>query len=680
MTDGTAGQDRFADDLVFGADPVLEPWNRAGVLSAADLHVVDRLGRLSGERITDDAKLGVALVVRAVRQGSTCLALDGVTESIAGSAPEDVRVPSAQALADALARCPLVAGAGTGPLRPLVLADSDDGPLLYLHKYFRQEHVIRSVLDDRAARAPEVDPDALREAVYRAFGEPGAADADGSSDDVATVDARQRLAGFVAAGRWITVLAGGPGTGKTFTVARILATLEHLAEHRLRIGLCAPTGRAAAQLESSVASYRRDATPIRAVTVHSLLSWRPGANPRYNRTNTLPHDVVVVDETSMLSMTAMSYVLDAIRPDARIIFVGDPHQLESVDAGAVLADLVDRVEAGAATTTADARVRAAEAATLAGMRVSDDAGGPPDPDAVVDDTDPDVVVDDTDPDAVVDDTDLSRISAGVITLRRGHRNSPGIAALATAINDGDADRVADLVQSGLPGVALVDPTRPDPVQEAVTTWGRDLLVAADQGDEVTALAALNRHRVLCAHREGRWGVQGWTDQITDWIAGGHTYLPLTPATAMSRPGRPILVTVNDKETDTSNGDCGVVIRDVRATPGPGDLTSGAELPLTVAFARGDSGVHRVHPARLSDVVPAYAMTIHRSQGSQYGAVTVVLPPVGSELLTRELLYTAITRAQEQVWIVGTLDVLKAAVNRRVARASGLRSRIRQVSQ
>ncbi|MFZ2241915.1 MAG: ATP-binding domain-containing protein, partial [Gordonia amarae] len=178
-------------------------------------------------------------------------------------------------------------------------------------------------------------------------------------------------------------------------------------------------------------------------------------------------------------------------------------------------------------------------------------------------------------------------------------------------------------------------------------------------------------RVLCAHREGRWGVQGWTDQITDWIAGGHAHLPLTSTTVMTRPGRPILVTVNDKETDTSNGDCGVVIRDVRTTADPG-----GPVPLTVAFTRGESGVHRVHPARLSDVVPAYAMTIHRSQGSQYEAVTVVLPPVGSELLTRELLYTAITRAQKEVWIVGTLDVLKAAVDRRVARASGLRSRIR----
>lgn len=148
MTAELTGQDRFADDLVLGADPVLEPWNRAGSLSAADLHIVDKLGRLTGERIDDDAKLGVALAVRAVRQGSTCLALNDVAEFVAQFAPDGVRVPSARALLDSLARC----HAGHRQLRrqiaPVGAAESDDGPLLYLHKYFRQEDIIRSVLGD----------------------------------------------------------------------------------------------------------------------------------------------------------------------------------------------------------------------------------------------------------------------------------------------------------------------------------------------------------------------------------------------------------------------------------------------------------------------------------------------------------------------------------------------------
>ena len=220
------------------------------------------------------------------------------------------------------------------------------------------------------------------------------------------------------------------------------------------------------QLESSVASYRRDATPIRAVTVHSLLSWRPGANPRYNRTNTLPTtswwwtDVDAVDDGDELRARRDP-------PDARIIFVGDrissnpstPVPFSPISlTGSKRGCHHDRRRAGAGRRGGHpgryARVRRRRRAPDPDAVVDDT-----DPDAVVDDTDPDAVVDDTDPDAVVDDTDLSRISAGVITLRRGHRNSPGIAALATAINDGDADRVADLVQSGLPGVALVDPTR-----------------------------------------------------------------------------------------------------------------------------------------------------------------------------------------------------------------------------
>ena len=166
----------------------------------------------------------------------------------------------------------------------------------------------------------------MRSAIDTVFG-------DATSSE--TVDL-QRLAAAVVASRWTTVLAGGPGTGKTYTVARILAVLQAVHGGSLRVGLCAPTGRAAAQLQASVSpggSAGLDPTLItgagalHAVTVHSLLGWYPGSNPRFGRGHTLPHDVIVVDETSMLSMTAMSRVLDAARPDARVIFVGDPHQL-----------------------------------------------------------------------------------------------------------------------------------------------------------------------------------------------------------------------------------------------------------------------------------------------------------------------------------------------------------------
>lgn len=201
------------------------------------------------------------------------------------------------------------------------------------------------------------------------------------------------------------------------------------------------------------------------------------------------------------------------------------------------------------------------------------------------------------------------------------------------------------------------------MQEAVTGWGRDLLAAADEGDEAGALAALNRHRVLCAHREGRWGVQGWTEQITDWIAG-RTRAPAVDIGDGDDPaGPPILVTVNDKETDTSNGDCGVVIRDVRTTADPG-----GPVPLTVAFTRGESGVHRVHPAAVGcgarlrdDHSPQPGQPVRGRDGSTATGRFGTADP-------RVVVHGHHPRPEE-VWIVGTLDVLKAAVDRRVARAA-----------
>ncbi|MEE4024600.1 exodeoxyribonuclease V subunit alpha [Gordonia sp. PKS22-38] len=591
--------------------------NRAGVLDAADLHVILRLTRLCGEPVDEIAQVGAALAVRAVRFGSTCLALARVAEIVGpttdqdsdeAEAGADIVLPSPDELTEALTESVLVRGADTGPLRPLVLASSDDGPLLYLRKYFRQEQLIREVLSARERSRPDVDVMSLNAALADVFGpaESGGVD-------------RQRLAAQMAAVSWNLVVAGGPGTGKTYTVARILAVLDRLSGGSARIGLCAPTGRAAAQLQAAVSADEAAPSSVRAVTVHSLLGWRPGSAPRHGRGNKLPYDVVVVDETSMLSMTAMSKLLDAVRPDTRVILVGDPHQLASVEAGAVLADLVDR-EIG----TQPARL----------------------PDGVVAG------------DMLAGLADRDRIERGVVTLQRGHRFGGGIAEVASAINRGDPDAVLDLVTGGeLTDIELVSPDDLDGVRADVVAWGAEMTSAAEDGDAVRALDALDSHRVLCAHRDGSWGVQGWSRRVVDWLADS----PGAPTDPMStHPGEPLLVTANDRQTETFNGDSGVVIR-----------SSGG---VEVALRRG-SRIRRLHPTRLADVVPLYAMTIHRSQGSQFDAVTVVLPPAGSELLTRELLYTAVTRARRTVRIVGTPDVLAAAVRRRVQRASGLRSPI-----
>lgn len=607
--------------VVEWATGVLAEWNAAGVLAAADVHITDRLVTMCAEPVSETARLGAALAVRAVRLGSTCLALDRLGE-LAGDDTADLTIPSSDAVLDALLESPLVAGSEAGPLRPLVVRRSIDGPLVYLQKYFRQEQTIRETLARRAQTTPVVEADALRAAIAAVYTSPE----DGHL---------QKLAAAVAATRWTTVLAGGPGTGKTYTVARILAVLDALQGPGLRIGLCAPTGRAAAQLQASVEAESTVPVTAHAVTLHSLLGWRPGANPRYGRGRTLPHDVIVVDETSMLSMTAMSRLLDAVRPDARVIFVGDPHQLASVEAGAVLADLVERADVAGVQGDLGTMTAVSQAALEA-------VGG--------------------DADHELEPEDTDHLAGGVITLRRQFRFGGGISRVAAAVNAGDADEVLRLVAADdVPNVELVAPDDLDAVRADLVEWGRALRAAARRADADGALDALDAHRVLCAHREGSWGVRGWSARITEWLGTAGAEL------AGWYAGQPILVTANDRQTATFNGDTGVVIAD------PEGRTQGAD-GVRVAFRRGGS-VRLLHPTQLADVVSVHAMTIHRSQGSQFRQVTVILPPTGSELLTRELLYTAITRARDHVRIVGTPEVLAAAVDRRVQRASGLRSAV-----
>ncbi|WP_137810004.1 MULTISPECIES: exodeoxyribonuclease V subunit alpha [unclassified Gordonia (in: high G+C Gram-positive bacteria)] len=607
--------------VVEWATGVLAEWNEAGVLAAADVHITDRLVTMCAEPVSETARLGAALAVRAVRLGSTCLALDRLGE-LAGDDTADLTIPSSDAVLDALLESPLVAGSEAGPLRPLVVRRSIDGSLVYLQKYFRQEQTIRETLARRAQTTPVVEADALRAAIAAVYTSPE----DGHL---------QKLAAAVAATRWTTVLAGGPGTGKTYTVARILAVLDALQGPGLRIGLCAPTGRAAAQLQASVEAESTVPVTAHAVTLHSLLGWRPGANPRYGRGRTLPHDVIVVDETSMLSMTAMSRLLDAVRPDARVIFVGDPHQLASVEAGAVLADLVERADV-AGVQGDSGTVTAVSQAALEAVGL--------------------------DADHELEPEDTDHLAGGVITLRRQFRFGGGISRVAAAVNAGDADEVLRLVAADdVPNVELVAPDDLDAVRADLVEWGRALRAAARRADADGALDALDAHRVLCAHREGSWGVRGWSARITEWLGTAGAEL------AGWYAGQPILVTANDRQTATFNGDTGVVIAD------PEGRTQGAD-GVRVAFRRGGS-VRLLHPTQLADVVSVHAMTIHRSQGSQFRQVTVILPPTGSELLTRELLYTAITRARDHVRIVGTPEVLAAAVDRRVQRASGLRSAV-----
>lgn len=595
--------DRGDVRLARSAGGLLAEFNRAGVLDAADVHVATRVGRLAGER-SQPALLALALAVRALRHGSVCLDLAAVDHTVLGESDELVDV-SALPWPDPagwLALCragPLVADGAHAPGgRPLRLVDG----LLYLERHWQEEELVRRSLVARAnAAPPAVDLARLRAGLDELFTDPHAR--------------RQRLAAAVGALRRVSVLAGGPGTGKTTTVAGLLTLLFDQPGPPPRVALAAPTGKAAARLEEAVtaalpAALRGRIPP--AGTLHRLLGHRPGRGGGHDGTHRLPFDLVVVDETSMVSLPLMARLLAAVRPEARLVLVGDPDQLASVEAGAVLGDL----------TRADGRPEAALDAALAEL---DLPGG---------------------------------VRNGVVTLDHVWRFGGAIAALAHAVQTGDADSAVELLAAGHPDLEFTPPGDVEAVRRDVVAAGRGLADAARVGDAAGALAGLEEHLVLCAHRLGPHGVARWTADIERWLPtptgpdGG-------PAQAWY-PGRPVLITANDYDTGLFNGDMGVVV----ARPdGP-----------RVAFARG--GPPTLYPpTRLSAVATVHAMTVHRGQGSQFRRITVVLPPAESPLLTRELLYTAVTRAREHVRVVGTADAVRAAVGRPVSRASGLRHRL-----
>ena len=561
----------FESRHALGATGLLRTFTDAEVIESADVHVARRLTTLASE--PDEAvALALALVVRALRNGSVCLDLRAVEQQVGVNGLPWPDVDS------------WLAAVRTSPLagRPTVI--HVEGDLVYLDRYWLEE---RQVCDD-VRRMVAVRP----------------RPASGDIDRLFPVGfEEQRTAALVALSQGLTVLTGGPGTGKTTTVARLLALL--VGSGAERIALAAPTGKAAARLQEAVALEAGNVDPadrsalagLQATTLHRLLGSRPDTSARFrhHRDNRLPHDVIVVDETSMVSLTMMARLLEAVRPDAQLILVGDPGQLASVEAGAVLADLVDGLG-----------------------------------------------------------------QDKVAALQTPHRFGVSIGALASAIRAGDADRVIEVLRGGDEHIEWIDTEQPiEHLRKVVVPHALRLRQAAVLGDRESALATLAGHRLLCAHRRGPFGVRYWNRQVERWLAADTG----EPIWSSWYAGRPVLVTANDYGLGLYNGDTGVTVLDhgvLRV------VITGAAEPLEFAASR------------LADVDTMHAMTIHKSQGSQADEVTVLLPGEDSRLLTRELFYTAVTRAKERVRAIGSEAAARAAIERRVTRASGLRQRLRSL--
>lgn len=609
----------------------LAPFVEAGVFGSAEVHLADTLVRLSERddvragidpRPVDDLViLAVAVAARAPRSGHVGVRLDQVSDTVvdrrdepvpgagrsgpdggASSGPELLAWPDPDRWRQVLMDSPLVATAATAnedPVRPLVF----DGDRLYLHRLWSDEvRVAARLLDCAGTAIPLVGPrgddsPTSAEALARVFG------TDASQD-------RQHVAGLRALHGQLTVVVGGPGTGKTRTIARLLAAAL-LVDPDLQVALCAPTGKAAARMTDAVRGAAAELGAqapqalerlghAEATTVHRLLGARPGGAVRHDRRNPLPHDLVVVDETSMVDLPLMAKLVDALADRARLVLVGDPDQLASVEAGTVLADLV---------------------------------GAPGEPMR----------------DRVVELNVVHRFGAG-----------SGIAELATAIREGRADDVIELLSGSHDDLSRVEPADTpavDAVLGRVVDAALRSALAAQDGRIADALRAARECKVLCAVRRGHWGLHDWSDRIDAGVAEVCAELRVNRRWEV---GRPFLITRNDPVARVANGDTGVVV-DLHGTRVLAIESGGSHLPVPVA--------------RLDQVEPWWAMTIHKSQGSEFDDVVVSLPAQDSPVLTRELLYTAVTRAKCSVTVLGDVDTIRRAVQRPVSRASGLRDRL-----
>jgi len=615
----------------------LAPFMQAGILHEAEIQVAGVVARTVPDT-SSEVLLATALCVRALQLGHVCVVLNEVADTVAfetqgeQAIPDDDAVPSlavadlawpdpahwAKSLAASAAvtvRDPVSGEAtgtvDTGLIRPLVF----DGERVYLERYWRYERQVGDLLVNQSdssadhGETPEQNQ-AVNTVLDQFFG----------VEDPQHLDL-QRLGAQVALTRRITVLAGGPGTGKTHTVARLLAALNQLAVNEgrpLQVALAAPTGKAAARMTEAVhqaiASADMDeatAQPLlanEAGTIHRLLGYRDGVSFRHDRTNPLPHDVVVVDETSMVALPLMARLLDALRHDARVVLVGDPFQLASVEAGAVLGDVVGP------TIHADA-----------------DVDGP--------------------------------LADSIVVLQRVHRFAAdsAIAALADAVRSGNADQAIDVLNDqGSDDVQWIDPADRkslSQLRQMVVSGAVAVATAAREGEAADALGRAVDLKVLCGTRFGPLGSYAWRDHLERQLPN------LVQGLSTDRDyyiGRPVIITRNDYITGVFNGDTGIVVqhndRTVVAMPGP-------------------DGIRLVLPSQLSAVETWWAMTIHKSQGSEFAHAIVSLPDANSRVLTRELLYTGITRGKKQVTVVATEASLRQAINSPVSRASGLRNRL-----
>jgi exodeoxyribonuclease V alpha subunit len=598
----------------------LDSLHRSGFLSPLDLHFagfVERLSRASCRELS----LVAALLSRVTREGHICLDLCAEHPFVDSEMGQDMVLPEGRRWWKQLRESGVVGEPGEH--KPLIL---DRKGRLYLYRYWEYQEELAKAIKSRIGHendSVEIEP--LRLGLAGMFSEARNGNLDW-----------QKVAAFAAARRRFCVIAGGPGTGKTTTVAKILALLAVQSKGgRLRTALVSPTGKGAARLQEAIKKAKQDLPcdenvkamlPDEASTIHRLLGPVRGSPYfHFNAQRRLPVDVLVVDEASMVDLALMSKLAQALPSEARFILLGDKDQLSSVEAGAVLGDICDT-----AHSHPFSEAFCSEIQRVTGHKIEGNSAAP-------------------------------GLSDSIVRLTKSYRfgDQSGIASVSRSVNEGDADGAlriwqekthGDLSWRALPPPKSFQRALKDRVVEAF----HDLF---NTDDPEEGLRRLERFRVLCALREGPFGVNAVNLMIEHifrekkLIHGGGTWYR----------GRPVLITRNDYNLHLYNGDVGIVLPD-----------PGANGELRVFFQAPEGTLRAFHPVRVPEHETVYAMTVHKSQGSEFDRLLLILPDRDGPVLTRELVYTGLTRAREHVEVWGEESVFRRAVSRRTTRLSGLR--------
>ena len=615
----------------------------AGYFSHIDIHFAEEVIRREGKE--DELLYLAALSVsRCAGEKHVCLDLERIpaAELPEGMDPSLVPVyPGASSWISCLSKCATVGGPGSDT--PLIL----DGTKLYLHKYHRYETGLAGALLERSKVLP-FDRDAVRPALDSLF------------EDHTGLD-WQRCAAMNAAVRNFSVVTGGPGTGKTTTAARIVLLLIREAMTRkapCRIALCAPTGKAAAHLHASLRRAVEETAklsekakalvaesmaylPQRSHTIHRLLGSIPGSPLfRHNRENPLPYDIVIVDEMSMADLALSAKLVDAVRTEARLVFLGDMDQLSSVEAGSVMGDIC--IPRGAPYDRLFAsHVRDLAGADLASTQVGASGG----------------------------------IRGAIVYLTESHRfkSDSAIGRIAALVRDGNGKEAIASIGAD-PSVSWKEYRTPagssDERREkecsgiiaeaaGLDSPGSPFYRWSSKGSHEEFFDALSKLQILCALRNGVFGSVSCARLVESllvqrgFLEGGRSF----------RHGQTVMITRNDHSLRLYNGDVGVICR------------SDAGL-LRAYFRDHETGTYRsLSPYQLPPHESSLSLTVHKSQGSEYSKVVMILPDSDSPVVTRELIYTGITRARECCVIAGKAELFAPAVERRTERTSALGSRL-----